>query len=80
MPFTIVIERSPANHAAYAPDLPGCVATGTAREETLDEMRNAIESHVESLHEHGDPVPKRPLLSDGRRFRYPGWVTAFAHS
>ena len=62
MPFTIVIEKSPANYAAYAPDLPGCVATGCTREETVDEMRRAIELHVESLREHGDPVPIPPSL------------------
>ena len=58
MQFTIVIEKSPANYAAYAPDLPGCVATGCTREETVDEMRRAIEFHIESLREHGDPVPE----------------------
>ena len=57
MQFTIVIEKSLANYAAYAPDLPGCVATGCTREETVDEMRRAIEFHIESLREHGDPVP-----------------------
>ena len=58
MRYTIVIEKSPANYAAYAPDLPGCVATGATREETVDEMRRAIEFHIESLREHGDPVPE----------------------
>ncbi len=58
MRYTIVIETSPPNCAAYAPDLPGCVATGATREETVDEMRRAIEFHIESLREYGDPVPE----------------------
>ncbi len=58
MRYTIVIEKSPANYAAYAPDLPGCVATGATREEAVEEMRRAIEFHIESLREHGDPVPE----------------------
>ena len=58
MRYSIVIEKSPANYAAYAPDLPGCVATGATREETVDEMRRAIEFHIESLCRHGDPVPE----------------------
>ena len=58
MRYTIVIEKSPANYAAYAPDLPGCVATGATREATVDEMRRAIEFHIESLRQHGDPVPE----------------------
>ena len=57
MRYTIVIEKSPENYAAYAPDVPGCVATGTTRGETVDEMRRAIRLHIESLREHGEPVP-----------------------
>ena len=57
MRYTIVIEQSPQNYAAYAPDLPGCVATGTTRDEVVAEIRRAIEFHIESLREHGEPVP-----------------------
>ena len=56
--YTVVIERAPNNYAAYVPDLPGCVATGDTREELLEEIREAIEFHIESLHEHGEPVPE----------------------
>ena len=56
--YTVVIERAPNNYAAYVPDLPGCVATGDTREELLEEIREAIELHIESLREHGDPVPE----------------------
>ena len=56
MQYTIVIERSPRNYAAYAPDLPGCIATGFTRVETAREMRRAIAFHIESLREHGEPV------------------------
>ena len=58
MQYTIVIERSPRNYAAYAPDLPGCIATGAAREEAVREMRRAIAFYIESLREHGEPVPE----------------------
>ena len=54
----VVIEKAPNNFAAYAPDLPGCVATGPTREELLVEIREAIEFHIESLREHGEPVPE----------------------
>lgn len=60
MKYTIVVERAPGNYAAYAPDLPGCVATGRTRDETVQEMRRAIRFHVESLREHGEPVPRPP--------------------
>ena len=58
MRYTIVIEESPANFAVYAPDLPGCVATGATREEAVSEMRRVILFHIESLREHGEPVPE----------------------
>lgn len=55
--YIIVIEQTPRNVAAYAPDLPGCVATGRTRDEVVREMREAMAFHIESLREHGDPVP-----------------------
>lgn len=58
MKYTIIIEKAPNNYAAYAPDLPGCIATGETREETVEEMRQAIELHIENLRLHGEPVPQ----------------------
>lgn len=57
MKYTIVIEKAPNNYAAYAPDLPGCIATGATRDEVVQQMREAIEFHLEELRRHGDPVP-----------------------
>ncbi len=37
--YLVIVERAPHNFAAYAPDLPGCVATGSTKEETLTNMR-----------------------------------------
>ena len=58
MRYTIVVERAPANFAAYVPDLPGCVATGDTREDAVREIRQAIQYHIESPREHGEPVPE----------------------
>ena len=57
MEYTIVIEQASRNFSAYAPDLPGCVATGVSRDEAVREMRSAIAFHIESLRVHGEPVP-----------------------
>lgn len=65
MRYAIVIEKAPANYAAYAPDLPGCVATGATREDALREMEAAIALHVESLREHGEPVPRPRCATAG---------------
>ncbi|MDE0006595.1 MAG: type II toxin-antitoxin system HicB family antitoxin [Rhodospirillaceae bacterium] len=57
MEYAVVIEKVQANHAAYVPDLPGCVATGATRDEAIREIETAIVMHIESLREHGEPVP-----------------------
>jgi predicted RNase H-like HicB family nuclease len=56
--YGIVIEKADGNYSAYAPDLPGCVATGATIEETEREMREAIRFHIEGLREDGQPVPE----------------------
>jgi predicted RNase H-like HicB family nuclease len=58
MRYAIVIEKAESNYAAYVPDLPGCVATGTTIEETERSILEAIEIHVEGLRADGLPIPE----------------------
>lgn len=58
MDYVVAIERaSDGSYSAYVPDLPGCVACG----DTLDEARHligeAVKLHIESLQQHGEPIP-----------------------
>lgn len=55
--YLVVIEKADTNYSAYSPDLPGCVATGDTREETLQRMRDAIAMHLEGLRQDGLPIP-----------------------
>lgn len=57
MRYAIVIEKAASNYSAYVPDLPGCVATGITIAETEQQIREAIEFHIEGLREDGLPVP-----------------------
>lgn len=57
MRYAIVIEKAASNFSAYVPDLPGCVATGQTIEETEQQIREAIEFHLEGLREDGQPIP-----------------------
>ncbi len=57
MRYAIVIEKADGNYSAYAPDLPGCVATGDTPQEAEDNMREAIRFHLEGLAEDGLPIP-----------------------
>ncbi len=58
MKYAIVIEKTPSNYAAYAPDLPGCAATADTREEVIQLMREGIPFHIEALLEQGEAVPQ----------------------
>jgi predicted RNase H-like HicB family nuclease len=57
MRYAIVIEKAGENYSAYAPDLPGCIATGDTAREAEDAMREAIRFHIDGLIEDGLPVP-----------------------
>jgi predicted RNase H-like HicB family nuclease len=56
--YYVIIEKGEQNYSAYVPDLPGCVTTGGTVEETLRNIREAIEGHLELLLEMGEPVPE----------------------
>jgi predicted RNase H-like HicB family nuclease len=62
--YLIVIEKVNGNFSAYSPDLPGCIATGKTRTETLQNMRAAIEMHVQGLLEDKLPIPKPVASAD----------------
>lgn len=57
MRYAVVIEKAGNNYSVHAPDLPGCVATGSSLEEAERAIREAIEFHLAGLREDGLPVP-----------------------
>ena len=61
--FLVVIEKGETNYSAYSPDLPGCIATGKSVEQTLANMRSALEFHLEGMAEHGEPLPVPQTLN-----------------
>ncbi len=58
MEYTIIIERGESSFGAYVPDLPGCVAAATTREEVRQLIQEAIEFHIEGLKLDGLPIPE----------------------
>ena len=64
MKYTVIYERSATGYGAYVPDLPGCVATGKTKAQVKRLMREAIELHIESLKQHGEPVPEATTVAD----------------
>lgn len=55
--YLVIIEGEDDSYSAFAPDLPGCVAAGSSPAEVESLMVEAIRGHIESLREHGEPVP-----------------------
>lgn len=53
----MIVEETDSGFSAYSPDLAGCVATGSTREEVEQAMREAIEFHLDGLREDGEAVP-----------------------
>ncbi|MEG3850000.1 type II toxin-antitoxin system HicB family antitoxin [Microcoleus sp. herbarium19] len=64
MRYAIVIEKIPNNYSAYAPDLSGCAATGATLAEVQQQIKEAIEFHLEGLREEGLPIPEPTTLCE----------------
>ncbi len=62
--YAVVYEPTRTGYSAYAPDLPGCIATGSTLEETRTRMHEALEIHIESMREDGDHIPEPSHVAD----------------
>lgn len=64
----VVVEKGSRNYSAYAPDVPGCVATGATRDETLRLMREALQIHLEGMIEDESELPMSAGPDDEAHF------------
>jgi predicted RNase H-like HicB family nuclease len=55
--YLVIIEESATGYSAFLPDLPGCMATGSTREDVEEAMRKGVAFHLDGLRESGDPIP-----------------------
>lgn len=69
--YTIIIEKGPRNYSSYCPDLPGVIATGKTEEKTIENMKEAIEFHLEGLREEKrylpSPISKARIIQIPKR-------------
>jgi predicted RNase H-like HicB family nuclease len=56
--YLVVVEEAESNYSAYAPDVPGCITTGKTIEETLNNMKEALQLHLEVTLEDGASLPQ----------------------
>jgi predicted RNase H-like HicB family nuclease len=59
MEYVVIYEQGDTGGwGAHSPDLPGCYALGDTRSEVEDNMREAIEAHLDEPRRLGRTVPK----------------------
>lgn len=56
----IRVEKTSSGFCAWAPDLPGCIATGETEAEAREHMAAAMTMHLEALGEAGDTTSPGP--------------------
>ncbi|MDQ6762730.1 MAG: type II toxin-antitoxin system HicB family antitoxin [Bacteroidota bacterium] len=57
--YAIIIEKATdGGYGAYVPDLPGCVGMGSTREETMQNIAEAINFHLEGMRAEGIQIPQ----------------------
>jgi predicted RNase H-like HicB family nuclease len=64
MKYLVIYEKTGTGYSAYAPDLPGCISTGSTLAETERLMKEAIDFHLDGLREDGLPIPPATTTAD----------------
>jgi predicted RNase H-like HicB family nuclease len=67
MQYTVIVHN--AEEGGYwveVPSLPGCYSQGETIDEAMDNVKEAIELHIQGLKDEGQAVPKEEDLVIGR--------------
>lgn len=64
MKYAVIIEKAENNYSAYAPDVPGCAATGDTVEEVKQQIQEALLFHFEGLQMASIPIPESTFQVD----------------
>ena len=57
----IVIEKDEDGYFAMCPALQGCYSQGDTSEEALENIKDAIQLHIEDIHESGEVIERIAL-------------------
>jgi predicted RNase H-like HicB family nuclease len=55
--YVVIYEQGPSGWGAYCPDLPGLGVAAASRDEAERLIHEGVQVHIDSLRDHGDPVP-----------------------
>jgi predicted RNase H-like HicB family nuclease len=53
----LIPDPEAGGYTVEVPSLPGCISEGDTLEEALANIKEAIELHIESMIEDGEPIP-----------------------
>jgi len=56
--YLVIFEKTDTGYGVYVPDLPGCVATASTKDEAEQLIIDGIQFHLEGLALEGLPVPQ----------------------
>ena len=62
--YLVIYEKTKTGYSAYAPDLPGVIATGKSRASVEKNIFAAIQFHIEGLKEEKLKIPKAKAESE----------------
>ena len=55
--YAVILYEGPNNWNARAPDVPGCISTGSDIDDMRRMIKEALEGHIEFMASDGDPIP-----------------------
>ena len=61
--FSVVVEKDNEGYFALCPELQGCYTQGATYEKVLENIRDAIQLHVEDRLEAGEEIPQLESVS-----------------
>ena len=62
--YLVVYEKTKTGYSAYAPDLPGVIATGKTKSIVEKNIFDAMQFHIEGLKEDHLTIPKASAESE----------------
>jgi antitoxin HicB len=70
--YTVHIEPAEeGGYVAFFPALPGCHTQGDTFDEVVAMAKDALVGFLETLKEHGEPIPQEQTLSRQVGFEFP---------
>lgn len=61
--FSVVIEKDREGYFAFCPELQGCYTQGDTYEEALENIKDAVQLHVEDRIKSGEEIPQPESVS-----------------